>query len=264
MRCIAVCSARQYQLNLIANNARSRGYQVNFHRNILHVTDAEQDFDLFFFQDGCFVYWGSKRNQGYALINELNQYAKQSLQAVEVDYFLVRSAQETSVSSHQRFNIDMIYLESDNPSIKLAVSYAIAQSVKIESFETAITRTIKKNRDLPYELSETGKIKLSRRKLSQRMGDIFIVRTLVNLNSEFLYVPKYFWQNPRLENYYVKFTDFLDVNSRVESLNKKLDALHETLDILSTELQHRHSSLLELIIILLIFIEIVLTLIKWH
>ena len=96
------------------------------------------------------------------------------------------------------------------------------------------------------------------------MGEIFLARSNVNLHSEFISVPKYFWHYPGIEGYYVSTAEFLDIETRAETLNKKLDALQQVLDILTTELQYRQASFLEVIIILLIMIEIILTLAQWH
>lgn len=57
---------------------------------------------------------------------------------------------------------------------------------------------------------------------------------------------------------------FLDIPSRVMALNQKLDVLQELLDILNSQVQHRHSSLLESIIILLIAVEIIISLFQFH
>ncbi len=156
--------------------------------------------------------------------------------------------------------MDIITLDSDNPQVKLAISYGLSQSIKLEVFEDAIQDTVKNNAYLPEEIANRGAISLSRRAIFKRMGEIFIVRSSINLNSEYLDIPEFFWRNPNLEPFYIKVKKFLDIPSRVMALNQKLDVLQELLDILNTQLQHRHSSLLEMIIILLILIEIVISL----
>ena len=55
---------------------------------------------------------------------------------------------------------------------------------------------------------------------------------------------------------------FLDIPKRVAALNHKLDVAHEILEMLNSQLQHRYSSILEFIIISLIFIEIVLQMLQ--
>ena len=57
---------------------------------------------------------------------------------------------------------------------------------------------------------------------------------------------------------------FLDIQSRVMALNQKLDVLQELLHILNSQVQHRHSSLLESIIIILIAVEIIMSLFQFH
>jgi uncharacterized Rmd1/YagE family protein len=57
---------------------------------------------------------------------------------------------------------------------------------------------------------------------------------------------------------------FLDITSRVTALNQRLDVLQELLDILNSQVQHLHSSLMEGIIIVLIFVEILISLFQLH
>ena len=51
---------------------------------------------------------------------------------------------------------------------KLALSHALAQSVKISLFEELIGSTIDQTKDIPKSMSETGKIGVSLRILSLR------------------------------------------------------------------------------------------------
>jgi uncharacterized Rmd1/YagE family protein len=103
---------------------------------------------------------------------------------------------------------------------------------------------------------------LPQKEISRRMGQIFLARNYINLNSEYLAIPEYFWEHPSYEDYYEMVEKFLDIPSRVAALNQKLDVLHELFEMLTSQLQHRHASILEMIIILLIFIETVINLIE--
>jgi uncharacterized Rmd1/YagE family protein len=55
-------------------------------------------------------------------------------------------------------------------------------------------------------------------------------------------------------------SEYMDITTRLDILNRRLDVIHELYEILSSELNHRHSSRLELTIILLILIEVVVVL----
>lgn len=263
MRCVSFCTARSYSLNGLNNYFKSKKYITKLARNVLQVSLPKEEADLFFFAHGCFVSWNLKRKSELLLLEAIKPYSTDTLERIEMDYFSFHYGEETNLETHERFNADVITLDSDNPQIKLAISYGLAESIKLEYYEEIIKNTIIKNSELPEVLARTGKIPLSRRAISQRMGEIFIEMSSVNLNSGYLDVPEYFWRFPNLENYYTMTEQFLDITRRVAALNQRLDVLHQFFDMLTGQLQFQHSTLLELIIILLIGIEIVISLIQW-
>lgn len=261
MRCVSFCTARTYDLPALANSFKRKEYMTRLSKDVLYVTSIKRSVDLFFFSHGCFVTWGLTKRQEQRWIEHVKAYAHHLLPTVESDQFCFRFGEDTTIDTHERFRVDMITLDSDNPQIKLAISYGLAQSIKLEAYEDAIQGVVRKNSYLPEEIALRGVSTLPRRATSQRMGEIFLARSMINLNSEFLDTPEFFWRNPNLEPFYIMMTKFLDVPSRVMALNQKLDVLQELFDILNSQLQHRHSSMLEMIIILLIIIEIVMSLI---
>jgi uncharacterized Rmd1/YagE family protein len=261
MRCVSYCTAASYDLASLASSFKRKGYTTHLSRDVLHLSAIDSPVDLFFFNHGCFVSWGLKKQQERAWLERLKPFSSHPLKMIETDHFCFQFGEETLLSTHERFKVDVIMLDADTPQIKLAISYGLAQSVKLEAFEDAIQDTIRKNAHLPEEIAARGEISLTRRAIFRRVGDIFIARSSINLNSEYLDVPEFFWRNPNLEPFYVMTKKFLDLPSRVMALNQKLDVLQELLAILHTQVQHRHSSMLEIIIIVLIFIEIAISLV---
>jgi uncharacterized Rmd1/YagE family protein len=256
LRCVSFCTARSYDLPALANSFKRKDYMIRLSRDVLYVTSLKKSADLFFFSHGCFVSWGLSKRQEQKWIEHVKDYAHGSLPVIETDHFCYRFGEDTTIDTHERFRVDVITLDSDNPQIKLAISYGLAQSIKLEAFEDAIQDVIRKNSYLPEEIATRGVISLSRRATFKRMGEIFLARSSINLSSEFLDTPEFFWRNPNLEPFYIMIKKFLDIPGRLLALNQKLDVLQELFDILNTQLQHRHSSMLEMIIILLILIEI--------
>lgn len=264
MRCVSFCTASAYDLTGLANSFKRKGYIVKQSRDVVHVKNTKKPADIFFFSHGSFVCWGMKKPQEIKLLDYVKDYSIGPATVVQTDHFCFRLGEETSIDAHERFKIDVITLDSDNPQIKLAISYGLAQSIKLEAFEDAIQDAIRKNSSLPEEIARRGMVTLSRKLLFKRIGEIFIARSSINLSSEYLDTPEFFWRNPNLEPFYVMTKKFLDLPSRVMALNQKLDVLQELLDILSSQVQHRHSSLLETIIIILIVVEIVISVFQFH
>ena len=94
---------------------------------------------------------------------------------------------------------DEIILQNKSTLTKLAISHGIAQSVKLTIFEEAIQKTIDHTTKLPTNLANKGKISLSRKQISQKMGELFIERNFINLHAEVLDTPEFFWDHPELE-----------------------------------------------------------------
>ena len=264
LRCVSFCTADSYNLLGLAIFFKKKGYFIRQMRDCLHVTNQKRPGDLFFFNHGCFVCWGFKKHFEERIIDYVRVYSINPLHRIEVDHLYYRYGEETLIDTDERHRVDIITLDADDAQIKLAFSYGLAQSIKLEAFEEEIKASIKKNSHLPQEISTKGSISLSRRAIFKRIGEIFITRSSINLNIEYLDVPEFFWRNPSLEPYYVMTKKFLDIRNRVMALNQKLDVLQELLDILNSQVQHRYSSLLESIIIILILVEIVVSLFQFH
>jgi len=257
------------------------GYNIKQYRKVLHVvcssyiankqknrkeycSGRQHHADVFVFAYGCLVSWGlsKKEELDFLEVIKAKPFSTNSLAVIERDRFVYNYGDATAITTHKTFNADIIILESDNVQTKLAISYALAQSIQLESYESAIQKTIDDNAHFPHQLAQFGKLPLSRKDILSRIGKIFLARSFINLNSDYLEDPEYFWEHSSTENYYTMSKKFLDVQRRVSVLNQKLDVLHELFEILTNQLQHRHSSRLEMIVIFLIALEIVINLVK--
>lgn len=262
MRCVSHCTASAYQLQKIQQHFKSQGYLTKLYRNkVLHIAFREMDKHAFVFFNGCVVTWGLTRRVEENLLIQLDSFAIEPAAVVEINYFSYHYSNETSISSLDRLNVDIIALEPNaDVDIKLALSYGLAQSIELESFEANIQKTIKKYRYIPEKLSLKGTIPLSKKAILKIMGELFKVKSSINLNSEYLDIPEYFWDNPNVEQYYKMGLRFFDIRQRVQALNQRLSVLQELFDMLSNQVQYKHAAALEWIIITLIFLELLLML----
>lgn len=261
MRCISFCLTASYRLAPIAGFFRSNGYNVKQYRKVLHISYPNKECNIFIFSYGCLITWGLTQKKEKELLKQLKPFSNKSLlPGIEIGKFIYKYSDRVEMTTHERFNIDIITLESDNPQLKLAISYGLAQSIQLESYESKVQKTIEKNEHFPEKLAKKGSIPLPQKEISKRMGQIFLARSYINLNSEYLAAPEYFWEYPNFEDYYNMSKRFLDISRRVATLNQKLDVLHELFEMLTSQLQHRHSNMLETTIILLIFFDIIVTL----
>ena len=141
---------------------------------------------------------------------------------------------------------------------RLAVSHALAQSLKLNEYEGQAQQTIQDHAHIPQALAETGKIELSRRNIAKIRGKLYSTKSDIILHYGLLDTPEFFWEYPEYESTYNLAARYLEIHQRVELLSKKLATIHELFDMLADEQKHQHSSFLEWIIIILIAVEIVM------
>jgi uncharacterized Rmd1/YagE family protein len=259
MRCSYYCVGDIYDIDELAKYLREEGREPKFYDNVVHFSKENEDETMgeaFIFPYGCVIFWGFDEEEEHTILDQLSSYVGYPLVFPTHDQSTFHYGDTTLIEEEE----DEIILESDDILIKLSLSHALSQSVKLEWFEESVSRTIERTRHLPEELARKGKIYMSRKKLSKKIGALFAERNSINLHSDILDTPEFFWRRPRYEPYYHMASEYLDITTRLDILNRRLGVIHELYDILSSELNHRHSSRLELIIILLILIEVVVVL----
>ena len=257
MECNAFCTASSYQTKNLFEFLKTH-YRASLHREVIHIEVAHNGKfgDLFLFPYGTAVFWAVPKERIDTLLHCIKEFEIEPNDEIETDDFTF------TVGDSQKVVDDEIILPNRDPLTKLAISHGIAQSVKLGVFETAILRTFNSTRSIPLNLAREGKINLSRDAIRKKMGELFLERATINLHLDALDTPEFFWEYPELEPLYKMITVYLDVQTRVEVLNKRLDILHELLEVLGNELNHQHSSRLEMTIIWLIIFEVVLTLLR--
>ncbi len=85
---------------------------------------------------------------------------------------------------------------------------------------------------------------------------LFVDRASINLHSDILDHPEFFWEDDEWLSLYLRASKYLEIDRRAEVLNKRLDIIKELFDMLASELHQSHSNKLEWIVIILIVIEV--------
>lgn len=257
-RCTTYCTAAAYDLPRLFQSLQTFGSAQLF-RDSIHLLikeDRRVKGDVFYFSYGSVVLWGFSDEEEQSILNSLKEYERDPIPRPEMDEFTFLYGDAMQIDE------DEIILHNKNTLTKLAISHGLAQSVKLTTFEEIIQKTIDNTKSLPDNLARKGKISLSRKEIYQKMGELFSERNFINIHSEILDTPEFFWNYPELEPFYRRTAHYLDLNKRVEVLNKRLTVVHELFQILSNELNHQHSYRLELSIIILIAIEVTIAVLR--
>ena len=252
--CIANCCSKEFRFTELREYFIENQRAV-FYKDALHI--AKENGDIFIFSYGVLVLWNISRDQALRILDDLKRFEVEPMENILADEFIYSTGEET-----MRIHEDHIYLVSDEVLDRLAVSHGIAQSLKLSALEAYAGETIEAVSPIPQSIAISGRSRLNRRELSMMRGRLFLVDMDINLNFDLLDTPEFFWEYPELENLYDRTVKYLDVKPRIEILDKKLNVIRELFSMLADEQNHRHSAVLEWIIIWLIAIEIILFLIN--
>ncbi|MBA3536626.1 MAG: RMD1 family protein [Tatlockia sp.] len=260
MECLSYCIANTIDLNRLDTHFKTTlpGYSSVRSRDVLKLcrNDSHQTL-VFIFKNGTVVSWGVKRHQVQTYLDIIKPFADKPISFLVRDEFSYQIGEKTAIEPHSHFDVDCLTMDADSHELKLSFSYGFSQSVKLQYFETIIEALIEKYNPMIQSLSIRGQMPISRNQIRQVIGEILGAKSEMNLISNFLYHPKYFWQHPTLEEYYTMMERYLHIQRRANAINHRLDTLNEIFDMFNGYLETRHSHNLEIIIILLIIIEIV-------
>ena len=257
MDCRAYCTASSYHIKSLYDHLKQIGANVTLYRDVVHfVQPGETLGDIFYFPYGVMVVWGIPFEKCAPYLEQIKEFEEQAIEEVETDEFTFEIGDAPKIVE------DKIILPDLNPLYRLAISHGLAQSVKLGTFENALHKTFQRTKHIPEDLAKHGRISLSRREIRRKMGALFIERSSINLHVDVLDTPEFFWEHSELEPLYAMTANYLDLETRVDVLNQRLDVIHELFEMLGNELNHQHSSRLEWTIIGLIVMEVCLTLLR--
>jgi uncharacterized Rmd1/YagE family protein len=251
-KCSSYCLALSFDINALAK-LLSDSTLIRIIKGALLI-ENDRSWSVVF-NYGAVVHWNVSTEQPAKLHQILLNHAENPLAVIEEENFTF--ALDCPVT---RIIEDHIEIESSDPILIFSLSQGMAQSIKLASFETNAITTINNTSYIPKSLAENGSIKLSRHKIAKIRGQLFLTKSDIILNYDLLDTPDFFWEYPEYEAFYGITAKYLEIAPRTEVLSKKLETIHELFEMLADEQKHRHSSILEWIIIWLIAFEIVMML----
>ena len=267
MECLSYCVANSVDLTRLDNHYKTTlvGYVSVKSRDILKLSPCGTNNTLVFvFKNGTVVSWGIKRHHITAYLDTIRLFSDKPISFPVHDEFSYQYGDKTSIEPHDFFDVDCLSIDTDSDELKLSLSYGFSQSVKLQYFETILEALIEKYTPLIQNLSNKGAKAVTRNQIRDVIIEILGAKSEMNLISNFLYHPKYFWQHPTLEEHFIMLERYLHIQRRVNTINHRLDTINEIFDMLNGYLDSRHTHNLEIIVIVLIAIEVVFGVINFH
>ena len=141
----------------------------------------------------------------------------------------------------------------------LLIADALATSVILARDEKNVAAVFDVMEPLARELAEHGRTPGGRRALLKHIGNALLVQQRVSGLVAVAEKPDVLWERPNLERFYGRLEDEYELKERADVLTRKLTVISDTAQALADIIDTERSLRLEMIIVLLIAVEIVIS-----
>ncbi|KAI5193874.1 required for meiotic nuclear division protein 1 homolog isoform X4 [Manis pentadactyla] len=270
MHCTAFATADEYHLGNLSHDLVSHGYVevTSLPRDaanilVIGVESSAKEGDpgtVFFFREGAAVFWNVKDKTMKHVMQIIEKHEIQPYEIAlvhweneELNYIKIEGQSKLhrgEIRLNSELDLDDAILE------KFAFSNALCLSVKLAIWEALLDKFVESIQSIPEALKAGKKVKLSHEEVMQKMGELFALRHRINLSSDFLITPDFYWDRENLEELYDKTCQFLSITRRVKVMNEKLQHCMELTDLMRNHLNEKRALRLEWMIVILITIEV--------
>ncbi|XP_017529531.1 required for meiotic nuclear division protein 1 homolog isoform X3 [Manis javanica] len=235
MHCTAFATADEYHLGNLSHDLVSHGYVevTSLPRDaanilVIGVESSAKEGDpgtIFFFREGAAVFWNVKDKTMKHVMQIIEKHEIQPYEIAlvhweneELNYIKIEGQSKLhrgEIRLNSELDLDDAILE------KFAFSNALCLSVKLAIWEASLDKFVESIQSIPEALKAGKKVKLSHEEVMQKMGELFALRHRINLSSDFLITPDFYWDRENLEELYDKTCQFLSITRRVKTRVKE-------------------------------------------
>lgn len=144
----------------------------------------------------------------------------------------------------------------------LIVADVLAKTVSLARDESALSGVFDLIEPFAAELARTGRAPWNRRKMLRLIGQALLAQHRISGRVAVEEKPDVLWDHPNLERLYARLEDEYELRERARAVSRKLGVIVETGQALTDIFDVDRATRLEAIIVILIFAEIIVTLLQ--
>lgn len=188
--------------------------------DVLHVRskyDVEPECrDIFFFREGSVVMWNLSEPEAKTILRNLQQF--------EINPY------DGEIVKNEKEIMSYTYVEDKNGALKNETFYirssiegdlekytfsnAMTSSVKLAIWEATLDVYINGLASVTSDLKEGRKIRMSRATVLRKTGELFALKHLINLDSDLLETPDFYWDREDLERLFAQTCSYFSIAKR--------------------------------------------------
>ena len=167
------------------------------------------------------------------------------------EYLIDINGTETKIGNNK---IEII--KADVESFRI-IMINVSQSVALDYYSDLTTKLLEETNQHTLSLENTGRLNISGNKIKRFIGKML---NLMNRITENLYIfdsASSTWEDENLDKMDMELKKTFDLQSRYREIHEELQIIRENLNLFKDLMQHRKSSMLEWIVIVLILVEVI-------
>lgn len=216
---------------------------------LFYRLDSEQYVYVFKYGAVCFLNMAQASIESF--IQQLGPFCRNRFTTPFTDEFIIEPG-----SRDVKVGFNKVEVPTTNIDMLRLVMLNVAQSVALDYYEDQGSQLLANTNYHTQVLENKGRLDVSGVKLKKYIGKTLLLRNRIAENIYVFDSPPETWEDETLNKIDAELKRTFDLHVRVRTLHESLNIIRDNLELFQGLLQHRHSSLLEWIVIILIFIEI--------
>lgn len=217
----------------------------------LFLSNGSEKF-IYIFQYGVIAFFNHTTREINKIVKRLNPTAV-SWQ----DQELSETIKVSITKGAQQVTFDQVVLPNfDQEAIRL-VLLNTSQSVALDKYLEITDALLEETNGYIKSLELTGKLNISGKKLKRFIGKVLNIKNQISENLYIFDAPDITWENESLNRLNLALKQTFDLKDRYRYIYERTAIIKEDLELFKDIMDHRESSKLEWIIILLILVEVV-------
>ena len=207
---------------------------------------------LYVFQFGIVSFFNVTNELAKELVNQIIPFSKGSVSETLTEDISVEIR-----DNNLAVTFDSVIIPSFNEEMIRLIMLHTSQSVALDRY-AEITEVLLEEASVHTEhLEQKGRLNISSRKLKKLIGRNLNLKNAIYENLYIFDSPEVTWQDEQLAKLDIHLKNTFDLKNRYRNIQDRIGIIKENLELLKDIWDHKESSTLEWIIIILIFVEII-------
>nr|XP_049698859.1 required for meiotic nuclear division protein 1 homolog isoform X1 [Helicoverpa armigera] len=234
--------------------------------------------EIIFFREGGIVFWNCTELEARNVLDfvrpyEIDSYPRDVVEKErEVMTYVYhpnarskKSGSEAAITNttkgrrkrcHLQESSFVLVPKRDNSLERYTFSHAMMQSARLGAWESRLEALAASVSSHTAAMQHDGAAHVDKKEVVRKLGELFSLRHMLNVESDLLDTPDFYWEEEQLERLYSSTVAYFTISRRTRVLNERLAHCVELLELLSSWAADRHHVRLEWMVIALILAEV--------